>query len=96
MQEHGINFIRNSIPKRVEKLNDGRLNVIFDSYEWGEEHSDVFDTVVMAVGKIPLFNIAPSYFRFKPAERMHVMLQLYVRLKLKFHRSLSFIEAEIQ
>ena len=52
MQEHGIKFIRNSIPKRVEKLKDGRLEVIYDSYEWGEEHSDVYDTVVMAVGKM--------------------------------------------
>ena len=52
MQAHGINFIRNSIPKRVEKLNDGKLEVIYDSYEWGEEHADVYDTVVLAVGKM--------------------------------------------
>ena len=50
MQDHGIKFIRNSVPKRVEKLEDGRLQVTYDSYEWGEEHSDIFDTVIMAVG----------------------------------------------
>lgn len=50
MQDHGIKFIRNSVPKRVDKLEDGRLKVTYDSYEWGEEHSDVFDTVIMAVG----------------------------------------------
>ena len=52
MEQNGIKFIRNSVPKRVEKMNDGRLEVIYDSYEWGEEHSDVFDTVILAVGKI--------------------------------------------
>ena len=50
MQDHGIKFIRNSVPKRVDKLEDSRLQVTYDSYEWGEEHSDIFDTVIMAVG----------------------------------------------
>jgi len=54
MQEHGIKFIQNSIPKQVEKLKDGRLEVIYDSYEWGEQHSDIYDTVVMAVGRDPV------------------------------------------
>ena len=50
MESQGINFIRSSVPKRVERMNDGKLEVIYDSYEWGEEHSDVFDTVILAVG----------------------------------------------
>ena len=52
MQGHGIKFIQNSIPKQVEKLKDDRLEVIYDSYEWGEQHSDIYDTVVMAVGEM--------------------------------------------
>ena len=95
MQAHGINFIRNSIPKRVEKLDHGRLEVTFDSYEWGEEHSDVFDTVVMAVGKMPLFTIAASSFRSKLLERRHSTLELYSKLQLKFIEA-NFIESERQ
>ncbi len=50
MHEHGIKFIKNSTPKRIEKLADGRLKVFYDSIELGEEVSEVFDTVMLATG----------------------------------------------
>lgn len=56
MEASGIKFITNSIPKRIVKLEDGRIEVFYDSYEWGEEHSNVYDTVVMAVGEILHYN----------------------------------------
>eukprot|EP00795_Rhopilema_esculentum_P008424 gene8424-14405_t len=54
MESQGINFIKSSVPKRVERMKDGKLEVFYDSYEWGEEHSDVFDTVILAVGRDPV------------------------------------------
>ena len=51
MQGHGMKFIGNSVPKLIKKQSDGKLDVVYDSYEWGEEHSDVFDTVMFATGK---------------------------------------------
>lgn len=51
MESSGIKFIRHSVPKRIEKMHDGKLEVTYDNYEWGEEHSDVYDTVVMAIGE---------------------------------------------
>eukprot|EP00794_Sanderia_malayensis_P012237 gene12237-13498_t len=56
MQGHGVKFIKNSAPKRIERLSDGRLEVFYDSFQWGEEHSDIFDTVMLATGRDPVTN----------------------------------------
>jgi len=46
MQEAGTKFIRDAAPTRLEKTADGRIKVF-----WGSDGSDVFDTVVVAVGR---------------------------------------------
>lgn len=53
MVEKGINFIQKTIPKSVEKTEDGRLLVKYTNAE-GAEGSDVYDTVLFAIGRKPL------------------------------------------
>lgn len=51
MEEHGTKFIRQSVPAKIEKLEDGRLRVTWTNRVDGSEHSDVFDTVLSATGR---------------------------------------------
>lgn len=51
MVERGIPFLFKTIPKSVEKQADGRLLVKWINTETQEEGSDVFDTVLFAVGR---------------------------------------------
>lgn len=53
MVEKGINFLFKTIPKSVEKLEDGRLLVKYTNAE-GAEGSDIYDTVLFAIGRKPL------------------------------------------
>lgn len=50
MKVHGCRFLRPATPTSVEKQADGRLLVRWTGAE-GEEGSDVFDTVLVAVGR---------------------------------------------
>jgi thioredoxin reductase (NADPH) len=50
---HGkVNFIRESVPTRIEKTDDGRKRVFYKATSGeGEEKSEVYDTVLVAVGR---------------------------------------------
>lgn len=51
MVERNIPFLRNTVPKSVEKTEDGRLLVKYVNTETNEEGSDVYDTVLWAIGR---------------------------------------------
>ncbi|CAG9859606.1 unnamed protein product [Phyllotreta striolata] len=50
MRHKGVNFLHRCIPKKVDKLPDGKLNVTWQN-EQKQEFNDVFDTVLFAIGR---------------------------------------------
>lgn len=48
--EKGVKFIHKTVPSAVEKTEDGRLLVRYVSAE-GQQASDVYDTVLFAIGR---------------------------------------------
>lgn len=52
MEAHGIKFIREAIPTKLEKLPDGRIEVTYQNTA-GQNGKDIFDTVLFAVGRKP-------------------------------------------
>lgn len=50
MVEKGINFLHKTLPKSIEKTADGKLLVKYANTE-GAEGSDVYDTVLFAIGR---------------------------------------------
>lgn len=50
MKEHGTKFIRPAVPTRVELTEGGKKRVFFKG-EDNVEHSDEFDTVLLAIGR---------------------------------------------
>lgn len=50
MQAHGTKMIRPSVPIKIEKMEDGKLKVYWKNPNTGEEGSDIFDTVLVAIG----------------------------------------------
>jgi len=50
-QIEGVKFIRPAEPSRIEKLEDGKLQVFWQIE--GTEHTDTFDTVLYATGRVP-------------------------------------------
>jgi thioredoxin/glutathione reductase (selenoprotein) len=54
MEKHGTKFIKGAVPSAIEKQPDGKLRVIFEkASDDGVSGSDVFDTVLLAVGRKP-------------------------------------------
>ncbi|CAB3994079.1 thioredoxin reductase 2, mitochondrial [Paramuricea clavata] len=53
MRDHGTKFIERSVPKAIEKQQDGKLNVEWRNLESDETHEDSFDTVLFAIGRDP-------------------------------------------
>ncbi|XP_053948113.1 thioredoxin reductase 2, mitochondrial isoform X1 [Anastrepha ludens] len=51
MVERGVKFLFTTLPKAVEKTNDGRFLVKWSNSNTGEEGSDTFDTVLFAIGR---------------------------------------------
>lgn len=51
MVERGIKFLFTTLPNSIEKQSDGRLKVRWTNANTGEEGSDVFDTVLFAIGR---------------------------------------------
>ena len=49
MQASHTKFIYNSVPKRLEKLENGKIKVVYDEGE--DEKSDEYDTVLFAIGR---------------------------------------------
>ena len=55
MSNHGVRFIRPAVPKKVEKLEDGRpgkyrVTMLLDN---GTEHVENYNTVLVAIGREP-------------------------------------------
>jgi thioredoxin reductase (NADPH) len=59
MGNHGTKFIRPAIPTKIEKVedenspNNGKLLVSYTMSETGETRQEVFDTVLLAIGRRP-------------------------------------------
>nr|XP_057926291.1 thioredoxin reductase 2, tandem duplicate 2 isoform X2 [Doryrhamphus excisus] len=53
MESYGTKFAWKCVPKRVEKLPSGALQVIWIDMMTGNEHKDTYDTVLWAVGRAP-------------------------------------------
>ncbi|KAM4809708.1 thioredoxin reductase 2, mitochondrial [Rhinophrynus dorsalis] len=53
MESYGTRFLWKCIPSRVEKLQDGKLQVTWKYVDTGSEGTDTFDTVMWAVGRAP-------------------------------------------
>lgn len=53
MESQGTKFIHRHVPSRIEKLDDGRLQVFYvpAGEREGSEQSDIFDTVLVATGR---------------------------------------------
>lgn len=51
MEAYGTKFAWNSVPKRVDKLSSGVLQVTWTNIETGCEHKDTYDSVLWAVGE---------------------------------------------
>eukprot|EP00762_Andalucia_godoyi_P006516 ANDGO_04979.mRNA.1 Thioredoxin reductase SEP1 len=56
MAEEGTRILRNSVPEKIEKLENGKLKVTWKrkmgDFDLGSDE-DVFDTVLAAVGRVP-------------------------------------------
>ncbi|XP_033627120.1 thioredoxin reductase 2, mitochondrial-like isoform X2 [Asterias rubens] len=52
MQAAGVGFLRECVPTRLSKNDDGTITVIWKSSD-GEEKSETFDTVLFAIGRDP-------------------------------------------
>ncbi|XP_053327137.1 thioredoxin reductase 2, mitochondrial [Spea bombifrons] len=69
MEFYGTKFLWKSTPLRVEKLQDGKLQVTWEDTSMGKEGKDVFDTVMWAVGRAPetkLLNLEKVGVNIKP------------------------------
>ncbi|KAM9394382.1 thioredoxin reductase 2, tandem duplicate 2 [Pholidichthys leucotaenia] len=53
MEAYGTKFAWKSVPKRVDKLSTGAVQVTWTNTQTGIEHRDTFDTVLWAVGRAP-------------------------------------------
>ncbi|XP_074526732.1 thioredoxin reductase 2, tandem duplicate 2 [Halichoeres trimaculatus] len=53
MEAYGTKFAWKCVPKRVDKVSSGGLQVTWTDTSTGSEHSDTFDSVLWAVGRAP-------------------------------------------
>jgi len=53
MEEHGVNFVRECVPTKIEKLEDGQPGKlkVHGKYNDGTEFVDEFNTVIFAIGR---------------------------------------------
>lgn len=51
MDAYGTKFAWMCVPKRVDKLSSGALQVTWTDTHTGNEHKDTYDSVLWAVGK---------------------------------------------
>lgn len=51
MQAYGTRFAWKCVPKRVDKLSSGLLQVTWTDTSSGQEHGDAYDSVLWAVGE---------------------------------------------
>ncbi|XP_074493387.1 thioredoxin reductase 2, tandem duplicate 2 [Sebastes fasciatus] len=53
MDAYGTKFVWKCVPKRVDKLSSGALQVTWSDTHTGNEHKDTYDSVLWAVGRAP-------------------------------------------
>lgn len=53
MESHGVRMMRASVPKKFEKLENGKIKVTFENSDFGFDMDEEFDTVLLAVGRTP-------------------------------------------
>ncbi|PWA18425.1 hypothetical protein CCH79_00009858 [Gambusia affinis] len=53
MEAYGTRFVWRSVPKRVDRLPSGTLQVTWSDTGTGREHKDTYDSVLWAVGRAP-------------------------------------------
>ncbi|XP_015265602.1 PREDICTED: thioredoxin reductase 2, mitochondrial isoform X2 [Gekko japonicus] len=53
MEAHGTRFLKKCSPTKVEKMEDGRVRVVWKHSDSGKEGTDEFDTLMWAVGRQP-------------------------------------------
>lgn len=51
MESYGTRFVWRAVPKRVDKLSSGTLQVTWRDTETGAEHEDTYNSVLWAVGE---------------------------------------------
>jgi len=51
MDNHGVKFIRDSVPSNVEATEDGKRKVTWTNASSKTTYERVFDTVMLAVGR---------------------------------------------
>lgn len=51
MEAYGTKFAWKCVPKRVDKLSSGALQVTWTDTHTGKEHQDTYDSVLWAVGE---------------------------------------------
>merc|ERR1719348_1939899 len=53
MEEHGVNFVRECVPTKIEKVEDGQPGKlkVYGKYNDGTEFVDEFNTVIFAIGR---------------------------------------------
>lgn len=51
MEAYGTKFAWKCVPKRVDKLSSGALQVTWTDTHTGKEHEDTYDSVLWAVGE---------------------------------------------
>jgi thioredoxin reductase (NADPH) len=69
MERHGTNFMRDSQPVAFEKAADGQIKVSIKNTVFGSEFAAVFDTVILAVGRMAVtegLNLATAGVHVNP------------------------------
>ena len=51
MENHGTRFLKQSIPVRIDRDDNGTLHVTWKESVTGETHQETFETVLFAIGK---------------------------------------------
>lgn len=61
MATYGTKFLWKSVPKSVDKLSSGALQVTWTDTRTGDEHKDTYDSVLWAVGESRVHQQACTY-----------------------------------
>ena len=51
MENHGTRFLRQCVPVRIDKEDNGLLHVTWKETGTGESHRETFETVLFAIGE---------------------------------------------
>ena len=62
MESHGTRIIKQCVPVRIDKADDGLLHVTWKDSVTGESHKEPFETVLFAIGKNFIKTNIQDYF----------------------------------